>query len=109
MDPVGNVFVTDSLNNSCNFRSITSGDVVSTLARTAHRFGQHRRHPARPPCFSTRRMLVVDKTGNVYVGDQPKLHDSEGHAAGVVSTVAGLAGFFGTNDGTGSEARFGAL
>ena len=105
VDPVGNVFVTDSLNNS--IRSITSGGVVSTLAGTAHTSGSTD-GTGSSALFFYPQDLVVDKTGNVYVGDRQNYTIRKVTAAGVVSTVAGLAGFFGTNDGTGSEARFGA-
>ena len=105
VDPVGNVFVTDFYNNS--IRSITSGGVVSTLAGTAHTSGSTD-GTGSSALFFYPQDLVVDKSGNVYVGDRQNYTIRKVTAAGVVSTVAGLAGFFGTNDGTGSNARFGA-
>src|SRR5262245_51515040 len=56
--------------------------------------------------FSLPSGMAVDSAGNVYVGD------CENHAirkitpARVVSTLAGLAGSAGSDDGTGANARF---
>jgi DNA-binding beta-propeller fold protein YncE len=48
--------------------------------------------------------LAVDSTGNLYVGDDKTIRKVT--PAGDVTTLAGLAGKFGSEDGTGSAARF---
>jgi hypothetical protein len=48
----------------------------------------------------------VDSLGNVYVADTGNNTIRKITSAGVVSTLAGLAGSSGTNNGTGSNARF---
>jgi streptogramin lyase len=50
--------------------------------------------------------VAVDTNGNVYVADYANHTIRKVTAAGRVTTLAGLAGSFGTNDGTGSAARF---
>ena len=50
--------------------------------------------------------MAVDSAGNVYVADWFNNAIRKVTAAGVVTTVAGLLGVSGTNDGTGSAARF---
>ncbi len=48
--------------------------------------------------------VAVDTNGNVYVADNDTIRKVT--PAGVVTTLAGLAGNYGTNDGMGSVARF---
>jgi sugar lactone lactonase YvrE len=50
--------------------------------------------------------VAVDSAGNVYVADTVNCTIREMTPGGVVTTLAGLAGCTGTNDGTGSAARF---
>src|ERR1051325_1712225 len=47
---------------------------------------------------------AVDASGNVYVADSVNSTIRRISSAGIVSTLAGLAGTPGTNDGTGSSA-----
>ena len=53
--------------------------------------------------------MAVDTNGNVYVADQVSHTIRKVTPAGVVTTLAGLAGMGGGTDGTGSAARFGGL
>jgi hypothetical protein len=50
--------------------------------------------------------VAVDDEGNVYVADRYNYTIREVTPTGVVTTLAGLARVSGTNDGTGSAARF---
>jgi sugar lactone lactonase YvrE len=50
----------------------------------------------------------VDSSGNVYVADAGNSTIRKVTPAGVVTTLAGGAGQFGSTDGTGSAARFNA-
>src|ERR1035441_7262991 len=49
---------------------------------------------------------AVDGAGNVYVADTQNGTVRKATADGVVSTLAGLAGNYGSADGTGGNARF---
>jgi len=49
---------------------------------------------------------AVDNAGNIYVADSNNNTIRKITPAGVVSTLAGLAGMEGSNDGQGAEARF---
>jgi uncharacterized repeat protein (TIGR03803 family) len=57
--------------------------------------------------FNYPKLMAVDSAGNVYVTDQNNYTIRKVTPAGVATTLAGLAGVSGTNDGTGSAARFG--
>ncbi|MEK7676290.1 MAG: immunoglobulin domain-containing protein [Verrucomicrobiota bacterium] len=50
--------------------------------------------------------VTVDSAGNVYVADTGNHTIRKVTPAGVVTTLAGLAGSVGSTDGTGSDARF---
>ena len=50
--------------------------------------------------------LTVDPAGNIYVADSSNHTIRKVMPAGVVTTLAGLAGVYGSADGTGSVARF---
>src|SRR5262245_20588142 len=56
--------------------------------------------------FNTPAGVAVDSTGNVYVADTFNAAIRKVTPQGVVTTLAGMPGSFGSADGTGSEARF---
>jgi hypothetical protein len=102
-DASGLLWVADSLNHT--IRKITTGGVVTTFAGSAGVAGSadgtgsgaQFNHPAG---------LAVDSSGNVYVADAANNTIRKISSTGVVTTLAGLAGSSGTQDGTGSGARF---
>jgi len=82
---------------------ILSGGVVTTLAGSPGIPGSA---DGSPGLFNSPRGIAADSSGNVYVADTLNSTVRKITAGGVVSTFAGLAGNPGSNDGTGSAARF---
>jgi len=99
LDAAGNLFVTDAY----TVRKVTSGGVVTTLA------GQ-KGYPGTADGVSTNAQfswasaVAVDGAGNIYVADRYTIRKVT--PAGAVTTLAGSPGHAGSNDGTGSTARF---
>jgi hypothetical protein len=97
------VYVADYANNT--IRKITPAGVVTTLAGNSQASGS-----ADGPGASARFYLpvgiAVDGSGNLYVTEQGNDAVRMITPAGVVSTLAGLSGVPGSEDGTGSAARF---
>jgi sugar lactone lactonase YvrE len=102
-DSTGNLFVADEDNNV--IRKITPAGVVSTLAGTAPRAGSTNGTGAAAR-FNSPRGIATDSAGNVYVADYDNHAIRKITPAGVVTTLAGLAGSTGSADGSGSAARF---
>ena len=98
----GNLYVGDQGNT---VRAITPGGMVSTLAGLAGNAGSADGSDITAR-FNGPWGTAVDAAGNVYVADRPSHTIRKITPAGVVSTLAGLAGSFGSANGTGSEARF---
>jgi hypothetical protein len=103
VDLIGNVYVADSGN--ATIRKITSAGVVTTLAGQAGVFGSLDGIGSAAR-FSGARGIGVDSSGNVYVADSFNYTIRKITPTGVVSTLAGQAGVFGSQDGTGAAARF---
>jgi streptogramin lyase len=103
VDGSGNVYVADLGNNT--IRKITPAGVVTTLAGTAGSFGSAD-GTGSAARFYTPTGVAVDGSGNVYVADYRNHTIRKITPAGVVTTLAGTAGSFGSADGTGSAARF---
>jgi sugar lactone lactonase YvrE len=103
VDSAGNVYVADS--NNQTIRKITSSGVVSTVAGLAGAPGSAD-GTGSAARFSTPLGVAVDSAGNLYVADTINRTIRKITAAGVVTTLAGLAGTPGSADGTGSAARF---
>jgi hypothetical protein len=102
VDGSGNVYVADSANNT--IRLITPAGAVSTLAGAAGTFGSSDGSGTNAQFYQPQG-VAVDNAGNVYVADTLN-HTIRKITAGVVSTLAGQAGSFGSADGTSSAARF---
>jgi sugar lactone lactonase YvrE len=106
VDTAGNVYVADTGNNT--IRKITPAGGVTTIAGFAGRSGSAdgTNSDAR---FNGPGGVAVDAIGNIYVADNNNDTIRKVTPTGtswVVTTMAGLPGVFGTNDGTGSAARF---
>jgi streptogramin lyase len=111
VDGAGNAYVADTFNFT--IRKVTPAGVVTTLAGQAGsvgsadgtgsdaRFGGENIFLHQGPSG-----VAVDSAGNVYVADFGNHTIRKVTPAGVVTTLAGLAGSPGAADGTGSVARF---
>lgn len=103
LDPAGNVYVTDRAQHT--IRKITPAGVVSTLAGLAGTAGSTD-GAAAAARFRTPFGIAVDAEGNVYVSEAGNRVIRKITSAGVVTTLAGLAGVSGNTDGAGANARF---
>ncbi len=102
VDSSGNVYVADTGNSV--IREITSGGTVSTLAGTPGIIGCFDGTGANAQ-FDEPEGIAVDGSGNVFVADTLN-HTIRKITSGVVTTFAGVAGNFGSADGTNSAAQF---
>lgn len=103
IDAANQLYIGDVTNNT--IRKITTAALVSTLAGLAPNSGAvDDTGPAAR--FYNPVGLAVDASGNIYVADKANHTIRRVTPAGVVTTVAGLAGTLGSADGTGSAARF---
>ena len=103
MDSGGNVYVADKNNNT--IRKVTPAAVVTTLAGLPGGRGSTD-GTGTSARFWSPQGLAADNAGNVFVADSPNQTIRKVTSAGVVTTLAGLAGSAGGADGTGSAARF---
>ena len=104
VDIGGNLYVADSGNNT--IRKVTPGGVVTTLAGQAGSSGSADGTGSAAQ-FWNPTGVTVDSAGNVYVADSFNFTIRKVTPAGEVTTLAGLAGHYGSADGRGSAARFG--
>ena len=111
-DAAGNVYVADTWNNTV--RKITSAGVVTTIAGLAAGYPPAPGSsaavdgPGNVARFNFPQSISTDPAGNLYVADTHNNTIRKITAAGIVSTVAGVAPAqsTGATDGTGSVARF---
>ncbi len=103
VDASGIVYAADSWNHT--IRRITPDGVVTTFAGSPGVMGSAdgKGTAAR---FAFPKGIAVDLAGNVYVSDSGNDTIRNISKDGMVSTLAGLAGSSGSEDGTGSDARF---
>jgi len=102
-DASGNYYVADSANHT--IRKVTATGVVSTLAGGAGTAGAAD-GTGTGARFNTPAGVAVDGAGNVFVADSVNHTIRRISASGTVTTLAGLAGSSGSQDGAGSAARF---
>jgi sugar lactone lactonase YvrE len=103
VDGSNNVYVADTENHT--IRRITPAGVVTTLAGSAGLSGTNNGTGTDARFFSPAG-LAIDGAGNLYVSDTDNHSIRKVTPAGVVTTLAGLSGTFGTANGTNSTARF---
>jgi hypothetical protein len=97
------VYVADYGNYT--IRKITSSGVVTTLAGSVGQTGSTD-GTGSSARFYKPQGVAVDGSGNVYVADANNYTIRKITNSGVVATLAGSAGQYGSTDGTGSTARF---
>ncbi len=103
-DSAGNVFVPDPQNSS--IRKVAAGTgIVSTFAGGPGTAG-HADGPASGARFAGPDAIAIDQAGNHFIADRDNHCIRRIDPAGVVSTLAGLPGVAGSDDGFGGRARF---
>jgi len=106
VDGASNVYVADSLNNT--IRKVAPAGVVTTLAGMSGVSGTNDGTGSAAQ-FNQPAGIAVDGAGNLYVADSANDTIRKVAPVGtnwVVTTLAGIGGFFGSRDGTNSDARF---
>ncbi len=102
-DGSGNTYLADSANNT--IRKIAPDGTVTTLAGLAGSPGSNDGLGGEAR-FNTPYGIAVGKDGTVYVADSNNHTIRKITPAGMVTTIAGLAGVPGSANNTGSAARF---
>jgi hypothetical protein len=103
IDASDTLYVADGFNHT--IRRVTPAGVVTTIAGAAGQAGSVD-GAASVARFRNPRALTVTATGVIYVADTGNNTIRAIALDGTVSTVAGLAGYVGSADGTGPTARF---
>lgn len=103
VDNNGNIYVPELFKHT--IRKITPTGVVTTIAGQAGVAGSDNGNGS-AALFRYPTGIAVDNNGNLYVTDQGNFMIRKITPAGDVTTLAGLAGGPGSDDGTGTAARF---
>jgi TolB-like protein/sugar lactone lactonase YvrE len=103
LGPDNALYVADCDNHA--IRKITLDRNVTTFAGQMGQ-GGHADGPANAAKFKFPTGIAVDSAGNVYVADIGNHVVRKITPAGIVSTLAGVPGEFGSEDGSGTSARF---
>lgn len=106
-DGNGNLYIADTSNNA--IRKITSAGIVTSLAGSANGAQGSSDGTGSAAGFREPRGIAVDNGGNVYVADYGNHTVRKVTPAGVVTTLAGMAGIPGSTDGNGATALFKGL
>jgi sugar lactone lactonase YvrE len=106
-DSAGNLYVTDTISNDTIRKMTRVGTnwVVTTLAGLGGNYGGTD-GAGNVALFKGPAAVTVDSTGNIYVADQVNHTIRKVTPVGEVTTLAGLAGYGGSANGTNSAARF---
>jgi chitodextrinase len=102
-DTSGNVYVADTNNHTIR-KIVVSTGVTTTLAGLAGSIGSTD-GTGSAARFNFPNGVACDTSGNIYVAGDGTIRKIVA-STGVVTTLAGLAGSNGSDDGTGSAARF---
>jgi sugar lactone lactonase YvrE len=103
VDGAGNVYVADTWNHT--IRKITPAGAVSTLAGLAGNCGSADGTNSKAR-FNRPSGVALDSATNLFVTDSLNHTVRKITPGGTVSTITGLAGVWGSADGTNSTARF---
>ncbi len=103
VDGSGNIFVADLVNRT--IRRIAPGGIVTNFAGTTASLGTND-GVGTAARFNAPMGLAVDAANNIYVADQGANSIRKITPGAAVTTLAGLGGQSGTNNGTGTGARF---
>lgn len=103
VDAGGNVYVADTWNHT--IRKITTAGAVTTLAGLAGNFGAADGTNSKAR-FNRPTGIAIDSATNIFIADSLNHTIRKITPNGSVRTIAGLAGVWGSADGTNNAARF---
>lgn len=103
VDSNQNTYIADTANHT--IRKVTLASAVTTIAGTAGQAGTAD-GVGSAARFNRPRGLAIDRNNNLYVADTGNHTIRRISPDGNVTTLAGLGGFSGGNDGSGTGARF---